>query len=152
MAHIHEKIDFTASVLIVYKNKVLLRKHEKYNIWLGPGGHIELDEDPNETAVKEAKEEVGLDVTLWDGNRKFNQNNGPHKHLIPPVGLHRHNISSTHEHIDHVYFGTSTTDKVVLESPTDEVRWFTKEELDTVDLHPDIKFFAKLALDTLGEK
>ena len=58
MAHIHEEIDFTASVLIVHKNKVLLRKHEKYNIWLGPGGHIELNEDPNETAVKEAKEEV----------------------------------------------------------------------------------------------
>ncbi|OGC84648.1 hypothetical protein A3F55_03200 [Candidatus Adlerbacteria bacterium RIFCSPHIGHO2_12_FULL_53_18] len=152
MAHIHEEIDFTASVLIVHKNKVLLRKHEKYNIWLGPGGHIELNEDPNETAVKEAKEEVGLDVTLWDGNRKFNQTEGPHKHLIPPVGLHRHHISPTHEHIDHMYFGTSETDKVVLENPTDEVRWFTKEELDTVDLHPDIKFFAKLALDTLGEK
>ncbi len=58
MAHIHEKIDFTASVYIVFKNKVLLHKHKKLGIWLQPGGHIELDEDPNEAALREAKEEA----------------------------------------------------------------------------------------------
>jgi len=46
MAHIHEKIDFTASVFVVHKNKVLLRMHDKYKMWLSVGGHIELDEDP----------------------------------------------------------------------------------------------------------
>ena len=48
MAHIHEKIDFTTSVFIVRDGKVLLHKHKKLGIWLQPGGHIELDEDPNQ--------------------------------------------------------------------------------------------------------
>ena len=48
MAHIHEKIDFTTSVFIVRNGKVLLHKHKKLGIWLQPGGHIELDEDPNQ--------------------------------------------------------------------------------------------------------
>lgn len=53
MAHIHEKIDFTVEVFVVFQNKVLLRKHDKYKIWLSVGGHIELDEDPNQAALRE---------------------------------------------------------------------------------------------------
>ena len=68
MPHINNKIDFTVEVFIVYNNKVLLRKHDKYKIWLGVGGHIELDEDPNQAAVREVKEEVGLDIMLFDKN------------------------------------------------------------------------------------
>ncbi len=60
MAHLHEKIDFTASVYIVREGKVLLHKHKKLGIWLPPGGHIEPEEDPNQAALREAKEESGL--------------------------------------------------------------------------------------------
>jgi ADP-ribose pyrophosphatase YjhB (NUDIX family) len=76
MSHIHEKIDFTVGVFVVYKDKVLLRKHDKYNLWLCVGGHIELDEDPNEAALREVKEEVGLDVTLWNGNQRTSYRGG----------------------------------------------------------------------------
>ena len=58
MAHVHEKIDFTVDTFIVFNNKVLLRHHDKYDMWLPVGGHIELGEDPNEAAVREVKEEV----------------------------------------------------------------------------------------------
>jgi len=64
MPHIHEKIDFVADVFVVYKDRVLIRKHDKYDKWLAVGGHIELDENPNQAAVREVKEEVGLDVEL----------------------------------------------------------------------------------------
>ena len=66
MAHIHELIDWTAGVYIVHKNKVLIRKHEKYGFWIHVGGHVELDEDPVTAAIRECKEEVGLDVTIYD--------------------------------------------------------------------------------------
>ena len=56
MPHIHEKIDFTVGVFVVHKNKVLLRKHDKYHLWLDVGGHVELNEDPTEAAVREVKE------------------------------------------------------------------------------------------------
>ena len=45
MAHIHEKIDYAGDVLIVNGDAVLLRMHDKYDMWLPPGGHVELDED-----------------------------------------------------------------------------------------------------------
>ena len=65
MSHIHEKIDFTVEVFVVHKNRVLLRLHDKYKFWLSVGGHIELDEDPNQTALREVMEEVGLKVELY---------------------------------------------------------------------------------------
>ena len=64
MPHIHEKIDFTVAIFVVHDGKVLLIHHRKLDKWLPLGGHIELDEDPEQAALREAKEESGLDVEL----------------------------------------------------------------------------------------
>ena len=130
MAHIHEKIDWTVEVCVVYKDKVLLRKHDKYKIWLTIGGHIELNEDPTQAAVREVKEEVGLDVTLVDDLLKFKIATPKYTELIPPKFLNRHPINDTHEHISLTYFARATSDTVIPEKPTDEWRWFTLQELE----------------------
>ena len=64
MAHIHELIDFTVAIFVVNDEKVLLIHHRKLNRWLPLGGHIELDEDPEQAALREAREESGFDVEL----------------------------------------------------------------------------------------
>lgn len=154
MPHIHEKIDFTADVFIVHKNRVLLRVHDKYKIWLGIGGHIELHEDPNQAVVREAKEEVGLDIELYHGNKPDFQDLPDYKELIPPMFLNRHRISETHEHVHMIFFGTTKTDKITQEKTEErspEIRWFTAEELDDpkYDLYEHVRFYAQQALKTL---
>ena len=155
MAHVHEKIDFTASAYVVFKDKVLLRLHEKYNIWLPPGGHIELDEDPVQAAIREVKEESGLDIIIWDKERKgeFTEPDGSIE-LVPPVSLHRHPISASHEHINLAYFATTQNDTLAPAEgeSTDGLLWCTKADLETMNLRKDIKFYSALALDTLGQK
>jgi 8-oxo-dGTP pyrophosphatase MutT (NUDIX family) len=150
MPHIHDKIDFTVEVLVVCKGKVLLRKHDKYKIWLSVGGHIELDEDPNEAAIREVKEEVGLDVELFNLNPVNIPVDGSHKQLIPPVALNRHRISDTHEHIAMTFYARSLSDKVQ-ESDNEksgEWKWCTKEDIDQLNpIAKDVAFFAKRALD-----
>ncbi len=168
MPHIHEKIDFVADIFIVYNNKVFLRKHDKYKIWLSVGGHVELDEDPNQAAIREAKEESGLDVVLYKGGLMWENNKGSDsdfsmivkndpnqdKDLIPPLFMHRHKISDTHEHISLVYFATATSDKIEISDDagdrSDEYGWFSKEDLDKLDLHDRIRFYAETALETLA--
>ena len=59
MAHIHEKIDFTVAIFVVHDEKILLIHHRQLDKWLPLGGHIELDEDPEQAALREAKEESG---------------------------------------------------------------------------------------------
>ena len=158
MAHVHEKIDFTVGVFPVYKNKVLLRFHDKYHFWAFVGGHIELDEDPVQAAVRETKEEVGLDVTLWDGNQRMHYDArsasgaGNSLEIIPPIAMNRHFTSPSHEHINMIYFAKASTDKVEPQEgeQQDGWQWCTKEDLETMDLRPDVKFYANLALETLG--
>ncbi len=126
--------------------------HDKYHKWLSVGGHVELDEDPAEAAVREVKEEVGLDVTLWRGNQRFFIDEPGVKELIPPVFLNRHRVSGTHEHITFVYFARSSTDELSLSEDeiSDECRWFSKAELETIKLAPNIRCYASQALDTLA--
>jgi 8-oxo-dGTP pyrophosphatase MutT (NUDIX family) len=134
MAHIHEKIDWTVEVFIVYKDKVLIRKHDKYGGWFGVGGHIELDEDPIPAAKRECLEEVGLDVRIYKEDEYVEME--PRRKNIPvPAFMDIHPINETHSHIVLVYFGTSDTDEVIPENTTDVWVWLTKEE---VEKHPEI--------------
>jgi ADP-ribose pyrophosphatase YjhB (NUDIX family) len=154
MAHIHEKIDYTADVFVVHQGKVLLRMHEKYGVWLTPGGHIELDEDPVQAALREVKEETGLEVTLWEGNKSPVNDDARVKILVPPVCMNRQRINDTHEHVSMVYFATTTTDEIKPQAGEvqDACKWFTKEELDTTDIPENIREYATFALDTLAKE
>lgn len=150
MPHIHPKIDFTVGVLIVHNNKVLLRKHDKYDLWLGIGGHIELNEDPIQAVIREAKEETGLDIELVGNLPPINGSNNQ-RELLAPQFMDRHRISSDHEHVSLTYFARAVTDQVV---PTgtdisNEWRWVSAEELEHMDLLPNILYYARKALETV---
>lgn len=154
MAHIHELIDYTSEVYNVYQDKVLLRKHDKYKIWLSVGGHIELDEDPNKAAVREVKEEVGLDVELDDTLRPPIEDNDRYQELIPPYFMNIHKIGDTHKHITLVYFAKALTDKITQIADgevSEECRWFTKDELENLeDIQESVKYYATKALEKLS--
>jgi 8-oxo-dGTP pyrophosphatase MutT (NUDIX family) len=60
------KICLTASALLIHQNKVLLIKHKKLNLWLGPGGHIDEGESPHQAAEREFLEETGLQVQVYN--------------------------------------------------------------------------------------
>jgi 8-oxo-dGTP pyrophosphatase MutT (NUDIX family) len=154
MSHIHEKIDITVDVLVVFQNRVLLRRHDKYDKWLPVGGHIELDEDPNQAAVREVKEEVGLDIVLHNANHDFKYQTARYQELIPPKFLNRHRINQTHEHVDMIYFAAAKSDKII-ESQNEKskgLKWFTREELVEAEYGVDevMIFYAQEALKELG--
>ena len=44
--------------------RVLLVRHSDKNVWVAPGGMIELDETPQQAAIREMKEETGCEVEL----------------------------------------------------------------------------------------
>ena len=157
MAHIHDKIDFCAEVFIVHDGKLLLRKHDKYGYWLSIGGHIELDEDPAEAAIREVKEEVGLDVKLWDMRNRPSVDDGSYREIIPPVSIGRHPAKhptrTDHEHVAFVYFATTENPSVSVQHDgdrSDEWKWVTKEELETLELPENVRAYGRLALDTLA--
>ena len=147
MAHIHEKIDFTVAIFVVQDGKVLLIHHRKLDKWLPLGGHIELDEDPEQAAVREAKEESGLDVELF-GERPPTTEPGT-RALIAPRFLDIHRISATHEHIGMIYWArpkSGTTTLAVDEHH--DIRWCSTSDLDQLQpiMSKAVKWYCRQAL------
>ncbi|HET9088833.1 MAG TPA: NUDIX domain-containing protein [Acidimicrobiales bacterium] len=56
----------TASAFVVSARGVILHRHRRLGIWVQPGGHVDARESPPAAALRECREEVGLDVSLLD--------------------------------------------------------------------------------------
>jgi 8-oxo-dGTP pyrophosphatase MutT (NUDIX family) len=56
------KKHFTATAVVIEQSHILLVHHRRIGAWLPPGGHIEEHELPHETAIRETKEETGVDI------------------------------------------------------------------------------------------
>jgi 8-oxo-dGTP diphosphatase len=148
MPHIHERYDFVVSVFIVHRESVLLVYHRKYREWLPIGGHIELDEDPEEALYREIREECGLRVHLF-ANAPRIAHSGV-KPLPTPDFMDVHRIGATHKHVAFVYFARSAGRAVKLhEREHREYRWLTKTDLSKPEfkLTRSIRFYCLRALE-----
>jgi len=159
MPHIHEKIDFTVAIFVVHDAKILLIHHRKLNAWLPLGGHIELDEDPEQAALREAKEESGLDVILL-GERPPTTGPGT-RALIAPRFLDIHRISDTHEHIGMIYWARpkeapagrqrSLADVKCATEEHHDIRWCSAAELNTLQprMSDAVKWYCRKAIEEI---
>jgi 8-oxo-dGTP pyrophosphatase MutT (NUDIX family) len=140
---------FTVTTTIVYKNKVLLHYHKSLKKWIPIGGHIDRDELPEDAAIREAREEAGIDIVLFDSDLKLGIKES--RQLIKPAHLVLHNINGYHQHIDFTFYATADTfDLNPSFGETNELKWFTKEEIENMDMIDNAKLCALEALKILG--
>jgi len=167
MAHLHEKIDFTVAIFVVHDGKVLLIHHRKLDQWLPLGGHIELDEDPEQAALREAKEESGLDVELI-GERPPTTGPGT-RALIAPRFLDIHRINETHEHIGMIYWARPKVGTAGLSRPRTprrgvptilsagehhDIRWCSTADLDKLQppMSDAVKWYCRSAIREISNQ
>lgn len=153
MAHIHEEIDFTVAIFVVHEGKVLVVHHRALDKWLPLGGHIELDEDPEAAALREAKEESGLEVELL-GERPPTTGLGT-RALIAPRFLDIHRIHSTHEHIGMIYWAQPRNGEMRLaQTEHHDIRWCTATELDHLQppMSESVKWYCRKAIEEVGAR
>ena len=151
MAHIHEKIDFTVAIFVVHDGKVLVIHHRKLGKWLPLGGHIELDEDPEIAALREAREESGLEVELL-GERPPTSEPGT-RALIAPRFLDIHRITDTHEHIGMIYWARPKNGRLTLAG--DEhlaIRWCSATDLESLQppMSGAVLWYCRQAISEIG--
>jgi ADP-ribose pyrophosphatase YjhB (NUDIX family) len=99
----------------------LLVKGKYTGKWSFPKGHIEKDERPLECAIRETKEETGIDL------------NGikPEKCMSGYFGFTLAAIPET---------------KIIDTNEIEETKWMTIEEMQLIDGNRDVKFFVKKSL------
>ena len=151
MAHIHEKIDFTVAIFVVQDGRILLIHHRQLNKWLPLGGHIELDEDPEQAALREAREESGLEVELI-GERPPTTGPGT-RALIAPRFLDIHRINDTHEHIGLIYWARPKSGSLALAAGEHhDIRWCSVADLETLEpaMSSSVKWYCCKAIAELS--
>ena len=128
--------DFCASAFVINPSnkKILLVKHKKYNKWVQPGGHVIGDEVPEETAMREVYEETNLKIRLL-GDRFPRESD-----FIWPLGIQK-NYGDNVTHVDIIYAAVPYDNTVLTYDPNEStnIGWFSREELDHLDVFPDIK-------------
>lgn len=115
--------DFTelAGNLIIKEGKllVLYRKDEKQ--WELPGGKVKEEEQPTQAAVREAKEEIGVNVDL---EKPFFSGEFQKDEKL---------------YLWHGYLAKTSDEPELREEKFSKYQWITSEELDKFELAPNLE-------------
>jgi 8-oxo-dGTP pyrophosphatase MutT (NUDIX family) len=130
------KRQFVSTCYIVSEEKFLLLFHQKHQKWLPPGGHLEEDETPPETARREVLEETGLKIefllqeNLWVNEWNAKSIERPFSCLLETIPAK--GSEPAHEHIDFIFVAKP------IEGTLLEGKWFTFEEVEALETHREI--------------
>ncbi|MEM3227879.1 MAG: NUDIX domain-containing protein [Candidatus Micrarchaeaceae archaeon] len=139
----------TASAIVIRDEKVLLLNHRKLGVWMPPGGHVDTNEFTNEAAIRETKEETGIDVELIGRQNVEFKVDGAHTEVLPfaivyeevpyPAGMHIH--------FDSIYLARATGGALsVSKREAADIGWFSEEEVVKLKTFQNITFTVIAAL------
>ena len=109
-------VHVTGSAIVIGPRGVVLHLHKRLGIWLQPGGHIEQGELPWDGALREAREEIGLDVV--------HPRAGPD---LVHVDVHPGPRGHTHLDLRYLMFGPDD-DPAPPPGESPDARWFSWDE------------------------
>lgn len=144
---------FTTSVVVINElsenAEVLLIHHKKFNKWMIPGGHIEEKENPIEAAIREVKEETGVDIDLISFiHKKLAVADG--MWMLPPEYLYQQVIpprasEAQHFHVDFTYVAIARkySELTVNLSETNALKWVAVSEVDDLNMFDGTRIIIK---------
>jgi ADP-ribose pyrophosphatase YjhB (NUDIX family) len=137
---------FTASVLVVDNNKLLLLKQNKSKFWLLPGGHIDDGELPHEAVIREVKEETNLDIEILQI-----PDEKARTEIVTPLPIPfamRLLPCRDKKDIDFTFTAKVIGGELKIDNESEEAKWFTKEEIiNYPSVGPNTKYYASLIFD-----
>ncbi|MFH1246760.1 MAG: NUDIX domain-containing protein [Candidatus Micrarchaeota archaeon] len=120
-------------------DKVLLIHHKKLNLWLPVGGHIEQNETPDAAVLREAREEIGLEVEIIQTDPTPQCGQMKEK-LCVPFHVSVHSVGD-HDHccLNYVCKVKSENIEHMNKDELNNFKWFTKDDLNQANISPGVK-------------
>lgn len=144
---------FTATTYIVNGGATALHRHPELDIRLPPGGHIDRDELPHEAAVREVREETGLDPTLLADLADVASDTAravprPRHLMLADVNVCGDEVG--HQHVDHVFYatvGSRELDPAAGEVAAGAWDWYAPADLREGDVDDDVRVLGTEAVE-----
>lgn len=143
---------YTCAIFILNDHKTLLIKHKKLSRWLPPGGVIEKHETPDEAALREVFEEVGLKVELLDGKQ---EHLGDVKVIHQPVQIQVEHNPHGDDNLDFIYYAKLSNDLSPIclnQIEASNYSWFDEQMIQEFIHEEEMKINALRALRYYREK
>lgn len=129
------KKEKSCGCIIIKDQKVLLVYEKNRNFWGFPKGHMEDGETEIETALREVKEEVGLDVEI-DKKRRYTLN---------------YVIGNEIDKTTVLYIAKAKNEKIIMqESEIENTKWCSFEEALNTLTFDDWKDMFKKVIDDIN--
>ena len=129
------KKEKSCGCIIIKDQKVLLVYEKNRNFWGFPKGHMEDGETEIETALREVKEEVGLDVEI-DKKRRYTLN---------------YVIGNEIDKTTVLYIAKAKDGKIIMqESEIENIKWCSFEEALNMLTFDDWKDMFKKVIDDIN--
>ncbi|MEV4416195.1 NUDIX domain-containing protein [Catellatospora sp. NPDC049609] len=132
---------FTASALVFdAEGRVLLVFHRKAGVWLYPGGHLDDNEDPLAGAIRETREETGVeaepvDVPLFTHPAVVSY---PRPFVVLEMDVRDSKVGE-HRHIDPVYVLRAVTTAISPQlEEVDAARWVPVADVASLPTPPEL--------------
>ena len=113
-----------AAVAIVDGEKLLMLKRSDNKKWTMPGGTLDFGESLTDCAIREVKEESGLDVEIVDVIGTYTD----------PNILVAYSDGEVRQEFTIVYAGRFTGDKVILDEESTDYKWVEFDEVANLEL------------------
>jgi 8-oxo-dGTP pyrophosphatase MutT (NUDIX family) len=137
------KNHFTATGIVFNsKKQILMIHHNKFRLWLPPGGHIEENELPDDAVLREIYEETGIKASIISVNQGLSLSDELCKELKYPFTILLEDIegNKTHNHIDMIYLCFTINEEFVLkESEVNDIGWFSSGQIGELKTFENVK-------------
>lgn len=111
------------------KDRVLLIRRTDNGLWALPGGAQDFGEYIAETAVRETKEETGIDIEVEDLVGIYTNPN----HLI------EYSDGEVRQQFSICFRGRYVSGEPTPSEESSQVRWVNRDELDSLPIHPSMR-------------